>query len=57
MGQIDISAVTAVVSRMQAAGYANGTINRVLQRCGVRSTWHAIGGSAGCRPILFQGCP
>ena len=30
MGQIDISAVTAVVSRMQAAGYANGTINRVL---------------------------
>ena len=30
MGQIDISAVTAVVSRMQAAGYASGTINRVL---------------------------
>ena len=27
-----------------------------LQQCGVRSTWHAIGGSAGCRPILFQGC-
>jgi integrase len=30
MGQIDISAITVVVSRMQAAGYASGTINRVL---------------------------
>ena len=28
--RFDISAVTAVVSRMQAAGYASGTINRVL---------------------------
>ena len=30
MGQIDITGITAVVSRMQDAGYASGTINRVL---------------------------
>ena len=30
MGQIDIAGITAVVSRMQQAGYASGTINRVL---------------------------
>jgi integrase len=30
MSQIDITGITAVVSRMQEAGYASGTINRVL---------------------------
>jgi integrase len=30
MGEIDITGITAVVSRMQDAGYASGTINRVL---------------------------
>ena len=30
MSQIGITGITAVVSRMQQAGYASGTINRVL---------------------------
>jgi integrase len=50
MGQIDITAITAVVSRMQEAGYANGTINRVLAavRCAfnLARKWRVCGMSA-----------
>jgi integrase len=30
MGEIDITGITAIVARMQEAGYSSGTINRVL---------------------------
>jgi integrase len=50
MGQIDITAITAVVSRMQDLGYANGTINRVLavvrRAFNVARKWGVCGVSA-----------